>query len=111
ARLSDVYPSGYAMNLCEGITRAPYRDSWQSPTLLEPGEVYELPIDLMVTSNVFKRGHRIRLDVTSSNFPHFDRNLNTGENNDTSTRIVVAEQTVHHSGRYPSRVILPVVPR
>jgi uncharacterized protein len=111
ARLIDVYPNGYAMNLCEGIIRCKYRDSWEQPTLMAPDSVYEVTIDLGVISNVFRAGHRIRLDVSSSSFPRFGRNLNTGEPIARATRMQVAHQTVLHSREYPSRIILPVVPR
>jgi putative CocE/NonD family hydrolase len=109
ARLIDHYPGGYAQNICEGIVRARYRDSWSTPSLMAPGEVYELTIDLQVTSNVFRRGHRIGLDISSSNFPRYDRNLNTGLNNNTTSEVRVAQQTVYHDAAHPSRLILPIV--
>src|SRR5207247_8598902 len=102
ARLIDHYPSGYAQNICEGIVRARYRDSWEQPELMEPGEIYELSIDLQVTSNVFRRGHRVGVDISSSNFPRFDRNLNTGLNNNTSAELRVAQQTIFHDAQPPS---------
>ena len=86
AKLLDVYPptqdypEGYALNLTDGILRAKFRDSWEKPELLEPGRVYSVTIQLLPTSNLFARGHRVRLDVSSSNFPRFDVNGNTGEN-------------------------------
>src|SRR5581483_896955 len=79
AKLVDVWPDGFAQNLTEGILRARYRDSRETPTLMNPGQIYKLTIDLWATSNVFKKGHIMRLEVSSSNFPRFDRNLNTGE--------------------------------
>jgi putative CocE/NonD family hydrolase len=96
----------------EGILRARYRDSndGDSMELLEPGEVAEYRIRCYPTANVFKKGHRLRLDVTSSSFPRFSRNLNNGEDVGTSTRMVVAEQTVLHTDVYPSHVLLPVIP-
>jgi len=109
ARLIDHYPGGYAQNICEGIVRARYRDSWEHPTLMEAGEIYELAIDLQVTSNVFRRGHRIGVDISSSNFPRFDRNLNTGLNNNTTSEMRVAEQAIYHDAQHPSCVILPLV--
>jgi putative CocE/NonD family hydrolase len=109
ARLIDHYPSGYAQNICEGIVRARYRSSWELPELMQPGEIYELSIDLQVTSNVFRRGHRIGVDISSSNFPRFDRNLNTGLNNNTTSELRVAQQTIFHDAQRPSCVILPVV--
>ncbi|HWK74475.1 MAG TPA: CocE/NonD family hydrolase [Povalibacter sp.] len=113
AKLVDVAPDGYARNVQEGILRARYRQTrGKTPgSLLEPGKVYEYTIDLWSTSNAFLPGHRIRLEVSSSNFPHFDRNLNTGEDPATGSRIEVATQTIHHSARYPSHLLLPIVPR
>lgn len=105
----DHYPSGYAQNICEGIVRARYRSSWEQPELMQPGEIYELSIDLQVTSNVFRRGHRIGVDISSSNFPRFYRNLNTGLNNNTTSELRVAQQTIFHDAQHPSSVILPVV--
>ena len=109
-KLLDVFPNGYAMNLCDGIRRARYRNSFEEPELITPGEAYEITIDCWVTSNVFKRGHRIRLDISSSNFPRFDRNSNTGHEFGMDAELQLAEQTVLHSRQYPSHVILPVVP-
>ncbi len=111
-RLCDVYPDGRSIFLTEGIIRARYRDSLEgeSVELLEPGEVAEYRIRLYPVANVFGRGHRIRVDVTSSSFPRFSRNLNTGEDVATGTRMEVARQTVLHTARYPSHVLLPVVP-
>jgi putative CocE/NonD family hydrolase len=108
-KLIDVFPDGRAVNLSDGIIRARYRKSLEAPEPLERGEVAEYRITMSVTSNVFKAGHRIRLDLTSSNFPRFSRNLNTGEDVATGTRIEIAHQTVLHSSRYPSHVVLPVV--
>lgn len=112
ARLIDVHPDGYARNLQDGIVRARYRQGQQQPaSLIEPGKVYEYDIDLWATSNVFQPGHRIRIEITSSNFPRFDRNLNTGEDPATGTRMEKAQQTIHHSAKYPSHVVLPIVPK
>jgi uncharacterized protein len=110
AKLVDVRPSGYAMNLCDGIVRARYRESLTEPTLLEPHRVYRYEIDLMVTGNVFRAGHRIRVEVSSSNFPRFDRNLNTGHAVGKDAEMRVGQQTIWHSRRYPSHVVLPVIP-
>ena len=96
AKLVDVRPDGYAQNLLDGILRARYRNSASAPEPLEPGRPYPLEIDLWATSNVFLLGHRIRLEISSSNFPRFDRNLNTGEQFGEGTRGVTAEQTVYH---------------
>src|SRR5947209_18916117 len=99
------------MNLCDGILRARYRESLTGPTtLLEPGTVYRYEIDLMVTGNVFLAGHRIRLEISSSNFPRYARNLNTGLPLGPSREMRVAHQTVLHTHDYPSHVVLPVIP-
>lgn len=112
AKLVDVWPNGFAQNLTEGILRASYRESTLgAPKLLTPGKVYEYTIDLWATSNVFKKGHRIRLEVSSSNFPRFDRNLNTGKTAAESAAFVKATNTVLHDAEHPSVLILPVVPR
>jgi putative CocE/NonD family hydrolase len=110
ATLVDVYPSGVAINICDGITRARFRESVEQPTPIEPGRVYEYAITLWETSNVFLAGHAIRLEVSSSNFPRFDRNLNSGEELATGTHITVAHQRVLHSAQYPSHLTLPIVP-
>jgi putative CocE/NonD family hydrolase len=110
AKLVDLAPNGFAMNLCDGIVRARYRAGRAAPSLLDPGKVYEYEIDLWVTSNVFRAGHRIRLEVSSSNFPRFDRNLNTGHEHGMDAERRQAAQTVRHDRAYPSRLRLPVVP-
>ncbi len=109
-RLSDVHPDGYAMRLGHGALRARFRESLTEPRLLEPGKVYEYTIELWPTANRFRAGHRIRLDIASAAFPIFLRNLNTGGNNQTTSAIIVAEQTVYHDEVRPSRLRLPVVP-
>ena len=111
AKLVDVAPDGFARNVQDGVVRARYRDANKTATLLEPGHVYEYTIDMWATSNTFLAGHRIRLEVSSSNFQRFDRNLNTGDNPATATRMQAATQTVQHSEQYPSHVVLPVIPR
>jgi putative CocE/NonD family hydrolase len=111
AKLADVRPDGYAQNLADGILRARYRESRLLPTLLTPGQVYKLSIDLWATSHVFLPGHRLRLDISSSNFPRFDRNLNTGEDQATSSRYQTAVQTIFHDQQRPSHILLPVIPR
>jgi putative CocE/NonD family hydrolase len=109
-KLVDVAPDGTAINLTEGILRARYRESTTgAPKPIKPGEVYEYKIDLWSTSNVFLKGHRIRLEVSSSNFPRFDRNLNTGKDDATDGEMVKATNTVLHDGAHPSALILPVV--
>ncbi len=110
AKLVDVHPDGNAKNLCDGIIRGRYRESTKSQKLLEPGAVYEFTIDLWITSNVFKKGHRIRVDISSSNFPRFDRNLNTGRTAADDTEIRMARQTVFHDRTRPSQIVLPVIP-
>ncbi|GCE27364.1 X-Pro dipeptidyl-peptidase [Dictyobacter alpinus] len=112
ARLVDVYPDGYAQNLTDGIIRARYRDfsTGAEPSLIEPGQPYEYVIDLWATSNVFKQGHRIRVDVTSSNFPRWDRNPNTGHDLGADSELVVAQQTILHDAEHPSFITLPIVP-
>ena len=111
ALLADVEPSGYARFLTDGIVRARYRNSTQKAEPIEPGKIYEYTIDMWATSNVFKAGHRIRLYISSSNFPRFDRNLNTGEPILGSTRMVTANQRIYHDAQHPSAVVLPVIPR
>jgi len=111
AKLVDVGPDGFAQNLTEGILRARYRESRTEATPIVPGKVYEYKIDLWSTSNVFLKGHRIRVEVSSSNFPRFDRNLNTGKDSATDSTIVQATNTVLHDREHPSALILPVVQR
>jgi putative CocE/NonD family hydrolase len=110
AKLVDVHPDGKAYNLCDGILRARYRQG-PEPALLEPGKAERFEIDLWVTSNLFKRGHRIRLEVSSSNFPRFDRNPNSGKPFGTDTELLPAKQTVFHDAEYPSQLVLPIIPR
>lgn len=109
AKLVDVFPDGYAMNVAQGIIRARYRDSWEQPRPLEPGRVYQYAIDLWSTSNCFLRGHRIRVEVSSSNFPQFDRNPNTGNPFGLDTEFRTATQTVYHDADHPSHILLPIV--
>jgi putative CocE/NonD family hydrolase len=111
ALLADVEPSGYARFLTDGIVRARYRNSTQQAEPIEPGKIYEYSIDLWATSNLFKAGHRIRLYVSSSNFPRFDRNLNTGEPIAGSVRMIKAQQRIYHDPQHPSALVLPVIPR
>ena len=117
SKLLDIYPSstdypdGYDMNICEGIIRARYRDFSGKARLLEPGKIYEFKIILEPTSNLFKAGHRIRLDISSSNFPRFDINPNTGEPVGQHTHTIVAENVIYHDARHPSHVVLPIIPR
>ncbi len=110
AKLVDVNPDGAAYNVQEGILRARYREGFARKVWMKSGEVYEVPVDLEATSNYFGAGHRIRVEVSSSNFPRFDRNLNTGGNNYDETNWVKAENAIHHAGQYASYVLLPVIP-
>lgn len=115
AKLIDVYPpnpdypDGYAMNLTDGILRVRYRDSWEEPELMNPGERYFVRVSLYPVSNLFATGHRLRLDISSSNFPRFDLNLNTGEPEGRATGRRIARNTVFTTSTNPSRLILPVV--
>jgi hypothetical protein len=110
-KLVDVYPDGKAVNIQDGIVRAMYRDNDPAhPTPLKPGAVEQYQIDLWASSNVFKAGHRIRVEVSSSNFPRFNRNLNTGEAPAGAARPVIARQTIYHDPGRDSRIILPVIP-
>jgi putative CocE/NonD family hydrolase len=111
AKLVDVFPDGTARALNDGILRARYRESKTRTVLLTPGQPAEITIDVGATSNLFKAGHRIRLDISSSNFPRFDRNPNTGGVFGEDSELLRAEQTVLHDARHPSRLVLPVVPR
>jgi len=111
ALLVDVDESGYARLLTDGIVRARYRESTKNATEVIPEKIYKYTIDLWATANVFKAGHRIRLYVSSSNFPRFNRNLNTGEDMMTSTRSVRAHQKIYHDREHSSALILPLIPR
>jgi putative CocE/NonD family hydrolase len=116
AKLIDVYPpsadypEGYALNLTDGILRVKFRDSWERTELMTPGEVYQVEVGLLPISNLFVKGHRIRLDISSSNFPRFDVNGNTGENPGTSPVRITALNSVYHDEDRASHVLLPVVP-
>jgi putative CocE/NonD family hydrolase len=107
-KLIDVHPDGTAYNLDDNIFRARYREGYDKQVLMEAGQVYEIVFPPMITANTFKKGHRIRLEVSSSNFPRYDRNLNTGGNNYDESEPVVARNRVHHAPQHPSRVRLPV---
>jgi uncharacterized protein len=116
AKLIDVYPpngdypSGFELNIGDSIIRARYRDSLEKPSLLKPGEPYPFTITLYPTSNVFKRGHQIRLDISSSNFPRFDINPNTGEPLQKHRGLQIAENTIYLDSHHPSQILLPVIP-
>jgi putative CocE/NonD family hydrolase len=111
AKLVDVFPDGEARNLTDGILRARYRESLEKPQPVTPGEVYRMTIDAGVTSNVFRAGHRIRIEISSSNFPRFDRNPNTGAVVADEKQLRTAQQTIYHDRERHSYVLLPVVPR
>ena len=111
AKLVDVWPNGFAQNLTEGILRLRCRNSQETPELAKPGEIYHLKIDVWSTSNVFLSGHRLRLEISGSNFPRFDRNLNTGEEQAHATRMVTATNTIYHDRQHPSALILPMIPQ
>lgn len=108
-KLLDVEPGGTAWNLDETIQRARYREGYDREVLMEPGQVYELRLGPLVTSNVFASGHRIRIEVSSSNYPRFERNLNTGGHNASETTHRVATNVVHHGPAYPSRIVLTTI--
>jgi uncharacterized protein len=108
--LVDVWPNGFAQNLTSGILRLRYRMSQENPELAKPGKIYHITLDLLATSNVFLAGHKLRLEVSSSNFPRFDRNMNTGEEQAHATRMVKATNVVYHDKARPSALIVPVVP-
>jgi putative CocE/NonD family hydrolase len=110
AKLVDVFPDGYARNLTDGILRLRYRNSLAKPELARPGEVYRVRVDAGVTANVFLKGHRIRIEVSSSNFPRFDRNPNTGGVIANETRLLKATQTVYHDRERPSQLVLMTMP-
>ena len=107
---SEDYPSGFAMNLTDGILRARYRETPERQVLMTPGAVYELTVEPFPTANVFKKGHRIRVDISSSNFPRFDTNPNTGEPLGKHRRKVVAENAIYHDRVRASHIVLPLVP-
>jgi len=110
AKLVDVGSTGYAMNLCDGVIRARYRESYTDPKLIEPGVVYVYEFDIGVTGNVFLKGHSIRLEISSSNFPRFDRNPNTRHPFGQDTDMRPAQQKVYHSHEHASHIALPVIP-
>jgi putative CocE/NonD family hydrolase len=108
-KLIDVYPDGTAYNLDETIQRVRYREGYDKEVFMEDGKVYKVDLTPMSTSNYFKKGHRIRVEISSSNFPRFARNLNTGGNNYDESEGVVANNKVHHSRQYPSQIRLPII--
>jgi putative CocE/NonD family hydrolase len=109
AKLVDVYPDGRAFNVQEGALRMRYRQGLEKKVLMDPGKVYEVRLDLHASSNFFSAGHRIRLEVSSSNFPRWERNLNTGGNNYDETEWQTATNRVYHSENHHSYVLLPII--
>ncbi|MGA2628974.1 MAG: CocE/NonD family hydrolase [Terriglobia bacterium] len=116
AKLVDVYPpsrdfpAGVDLNVADSIVRARYRDSLENAALMKPGEIYSFTIEMYPTSLVFRRGHRIRLDISSSNFPRFDVNPNSGEPLNNNRRWATAENSVYHDAAHPSHILLPIIP-
>jgi putative CocE/NonD family hydrolase len=116
AKLIDVYPAspdypgGFDLNIGDGILRARFRESLKKEVLMQPGTIYPLTIKLYPTSNIFKRGHRIRVDISSSNFPRFDINPNTGEPLNNNRGLAVATNTIYHDAEHPSHIVLPIIP-
>jgi putative CocE/NonD family hydrolase len=116
AKLLDIYPSGddypegYHLNLADAIIRCRYRNGFDHEEMMTPGEIYPVEITLPPTSNLFKKGHSIRLDISSSNFPRFDLNPNTGEPMGRHTRMDIAYNSVHCDAAHPSHIVLPVIP-
>lgn len=108
-KLIDVYPDGKAYNLDETIQRARYREGYDKEVFMTSGQVYKIDLTPMSTSNYFEKGHRIRIEISSSNFPRFDRNLNTGGKNYDESKPVIAHNRIHHSSKYPSAIKLPLV--
>jgi hypothetical protein len=109
AKLIDVYPDGRAFNVQEGALRMRYREGYSKNVRMKPDEVVEARLDLHATANYFGPGHRIRVEVSSSNFPRWDRNLNTGGNNFDETEWVIAKNSLYHSAEYPSHLLLPII--
>jgi len=107
---NDDYPDGYEMILTDGIRRARYRDSWEHPEMMDPGKTYRVTVDAFPISNVFKAGHKIRIDISSSNFPKFDCNPNTGAAEGVSGSVKVARNIVFCDSVRPSHVVLPIIP-
>ena len=111
AKLIDVWPNGFAQRLTDGMVRARFREGMDKPSLIDPGRVYGYDIDLWNTCQLYKKGHRVRLEISSSAFPKYDRNLNTGEQLGKTTAMQVAEQKIYHDSGHASYVLLPIVPR
>ena len=110
AKLVDAFPGGFATNLTEGILRMRYRDSQEHAALMNPGQIYRISLDLWGTSNLFLRGHSLRLEISSSNFPRFDRNFSTGQDIKFARNFVSARNTILHDEQRPSALVLPIIP-
>ena len=111
AKLVDIHPTGFAQRMCDSMVRARFREGMDKPNLIEPGKIHKYSIEMWNTCQVFFNGHRIGLELSSSAFPKYDRNLNTGEDLATGTRMITAEKTIHHDGDHLSALILPIIPR
>ena len=111
ATLTDIEVNGKAIALCEGIVRARFRNGTDNPKMLKPNEIYEVEIDMWNTSNLFKKNHMICLEISSSNFPRYNRNLNTGGNIEKGFEMKKANQKIYHGSEYPSRLVLPIIPK
>jgi putative CocE/NonD family hydrolase len=109
-KVLDVWPNGFAQRLSDGIVRARYRNGGDKPSLITAGQIYPYDIDLWNTCQQFKQGHSIRLEISSSTFPKYDRNQNTGEALGKTSNTVVAQQTIYHDDQHPSYVLIPIVP-
>ncbi len=110
AKLVDVHPNEYAQILLEGVIRGRYWKSFREQNLLTPNQIYEFYVDLWSTSNLFLKGHRIRIEISSSNFPKYDRNPNTGHKFGDDSEFMIAQQKVYHDAAHPSHILLPVIP-
>ena len=111
AKLVDVYPDGRAFNITDGILRLRYRDSAELPELLRPDQIYKVKVDLGSTSNVFLAGHRLRLEISSSNYPRLDRNLNVASSPEAGGPFVKATNRIYHDAAHPSSLLLPIIPQ
>jgi len=111
AKLIDVWPNGFAQRLNDGMVRARFREGMDKPSLIDPGRVYDYDLDLWNTCQLYRKGHRVRIEISSSAFPKYDRNLNTGEPLGQTARMQVAEQKIYHDREHPTYVVLPIVPR
>jgi len=109
--LIDVYPDGHTQYLCNGVIRVTYRDGLEERKLIEPGQIYEYRFDLRPICNCFQKGHRIRIEITSSDMDRYARNQNVADAPGTTANVAIADQTIHHGGAMLSRLELPVIPQ